>query len=270
VIPASGLRAVHVSLLCADPDSPWLFTKLNLDVAIPPQPSSASIPNTPNVKTNNIFSDASSTTYALYPNIVLPIATPPGQSDIGLSLPYVADPSSCSNGMGYGSSEINAAVPAGANNLPTSTVSPMEPPADSATGSTMPHPVGLVPRSTTCLVRVPRSAPNTSISMLHIHVLATYCYPASLAKKSCDDGYTMTLLESKNVHRDVTRNFYELSVLAQARWRMLAPEGESSMGLPGGCSGGRMSGNPILPMHLAIVDIMGQVTDGADGIEIDS
>jgi len=103
--------------------------------------------------------------------------------------------------------------------------------------------------------------------MLHIHVLATFCYPASLAKKSREDGYTMTLLELKNVHRDVTRNFYELSVLAQARWRMSAPEGESSMDF---LSGGRMSGNPILPMHLAIVDIMGQVTDGADGIEIDS
>jgi len=103
--------------------------------------------------------------------------------------------------------------------------------------------------------------------MLHIHVLATFCYPASFSKKSNEDGYTTTLLELKNVHRDVTRNFYELSVLAQARWRMSAPEGENSMGLP---SGGRMSGNPILPMHLAIVDIMGQVTDGADGIEIDS
>lgn len=267
MIPTSRLKAVHVSLLCADPDSPWLFTKLNLDVATSHQPPSASIPTTPNVKTNNIFSDASSTTYALYPNIVLPIATPPSQSDIGLSLPYVADPSSYSSGMGDGSSEINAAGPAGANVLSTSTVSPIELPADSATGSTMPHPVGLVPRSTTCLVRVPRSAPNTSISMLHIHVLAAFWYPASLVKKSHEDGYTMTLLELKNVHRDVTRNFYELSVLAQARWRMSAPQSESSMGF---LSGGRMSGNPILPMHLAIVDIMGQVTGGADGIEIDS
>ena len=262
MIPTSGLAAVHVSLMCADPDSPWLFTKLNSDVAISYQPSPDSIP-TPNAKTT-IFSDASSTTYALYPNILLPITTPPTQSDIGLSLPYVADPSSGSSGMGDGDSEINTAVvSAGTNVLSTSPVSPTESSMNSATESTTPHPVGLVPRSTTCLVRIPRSAPNTSISMLHIHVLATYCYPATLARKSGKsggDGHAMTL-ELKTVHMDVTKNFYELSVLAQARW---------SMGVASGCSGGRISGNPILPMHLGIVDIMGRVTDGANGVGIDS
>ena len=99
--------------------------------------------------------------------------------------------------------------------------------------------------------------------MLHIHVLATYCYPATLARKSGKsggDGHAMTL-ELKTVHMDVTKNFYELSVLAQARW---------SMGVASGCSGGRISGNPILPMHLGIVDIMGRVTDGANGVGIDS
>ncbi|KAF5363636.1 hypothetical protein D9756_000913 [Leucocoprinus leucothites] len=294
-LPTSGLGAVHVSLVCADPDSPWLFTKFNpKDLGAVPhqQPSSTTnhkhqgaTSTSSNTAKNNIFSDASSTTYALYPNIVLPMATPPTQSDIRLTLPYVADPSSISNGMGDGDSESAATSPTAVSvGVPNSTTTPVSPSTgDSspvASGSTMPHPVGLTPRSTTCLVRVPRAAPMTSISMLHIHVLATYCYPASLVRKS-SSANTTAPLELRNVHGDVTRNFYELSVLAQARWRMSAPEVGSGGGtgvVAGGCFGNGagagvgsgMGVNPILPMHLAMVDIMGQVTDGVDGVEIDS
>lgn len=81
------------------------------------------------------------------------------------------------------------------------------------------------------------------------------------------------MLELKTVHADVTRNFYELSVLAQARWKMAVSEAGSGTGVISSSfkSGGqRGCVNPILPMHLAMVDIMGQVTDGADGVEIDS
>jgi mediator of RNA polymerase II transcription subunit 13 len=125
-------------------------------------------------------------------------------------------------------------------------------------------------------------APLTSISMLHIHVLATYCYPASLVKKPSSSSSSSNVLELKTVHEDVTKNFYELSVLAQARWKMAASEVGSStgvvpsrngVGVGAGAGAGPLSGesvNPILPMHLAMVDVMGQVADGAEGVEIDS
>ncbi|KXN84196.1 Mediator of RNA polymerase II transcription subunit 13 [Leucoagaricus sp. SymC.cos] len=213
VIPTSGPGSVHVSLICADPDSSWLFTKLSPD--LPHHQPGTNTSKSPPPK-HSIFSDASSMTYALFPTTVLPIATPPTQSDLGL----------------------------------------------------IPHPVGLVPRSTTCLVRVPRSAPLTSISMLHIHVLSTRCSPPLLAKKT-------SAVELKTIHADVTKNFYELSVLAHSRWKISAPEPGSSTGSTSSSNlglgiGSRTGVNPILPIHLAMVDIMGQVTDGADGVEIDS
>jgi mediator of RNA polymerase II transcription subunit 13 len=92
------------------------------------------------------------------------------------------------------------------------------------------------------------------------------------------------MLDSKVILADVTHNFYELSVLAQLQWKLSGTDGVATNG--GGSGGGSRSGgggggdggdarfktgaNPILPVHLAMVDIMGQVTDGADCTEIDS
>lgn len=95
-----------------------------------------------------------------------------------------------------------------------------------------------------------------------------YCHPASLVKRS-------PALDPKIIHADVTKNFYELSVLAQSRWKMAAPEAGSSTGTAStGCgnagNGSRTNVDPILPIHLAMVDIMSRVVDGADSVEIDS
>ncbi|KAF9446731.1 hypothetical protein P691DRAFT_761374 [Macrolepiota fuliginosa MF-IS2] len=262
VLPTSGLGSVHVSLICADPDSNWMFTKL--DTSSPPQQSSSSKSSS---NKHVVFSDISSTTYALFPSVTLPVAVPPTHSDLGLSLPYVADPSSVASGLCDGDPESVATSPASTTiTASTATAIPISPslPTTASLYGSMPHPIGLLPQSTTCLIRVPCSSPLTSISTLHIHLLSTHCHPPWLVKKSAT-------LDPGTVHADVTKNFYELSVLAQSRWKMAAPStgttGHGSWNVGGDSRAGV---NPILPLHLAMVEIMSRVTDGADSVEIDS
>lgn len=252
---------MHISLTCADPDSPWTLTQL--DSIFPNRPTSKSPSNK-----HTVFSDISSTTYALSPSVTLPIAIPPRQADLGLSLPYVVD-SSGAGGLNDADVEGEATSPT-STTIPTPTTAsvptPLLSPLPALTIGSLPHPVGLLPKSTTCLIRVPRSQP-AFITMLHIHLLWTYCYPPSLIKRS-------DMLDPVTVHADVTKNFHELSVLAQSRWKMSAPGAGSGIGIADSGSGnvGRASRtdvNPILPLHLAMVELMSRITEGVDGAEID-
>ena len=93
----------------------------------------------------------------------------------------------------------------------------------------------LRPLHTTTLVRVPGDAGFTSIAMLHLHELhATRSHRSSLA-----------LAESDNTLRDVCRNYHELSVLARSRW---------------------MRANPILPFHLAALEIVDRALRGSSSL----
>lgn len=64
---------------------------------------------------------------------------------------------------------------------------------------------------------------------------------------------TTTTDEVSKLHADITQNFHELAVLARARWRL--------------------SLNPLLPFHLAAVEVMRMALDcdrdrdGWDGVE---
>jgi mediator of RNA polymerase II transcription subunit 13 len=253
-------HSVDVSLLCVNPDSPWLFTKFDTAV-FSSQPDNSN--KTP------VYSDVSSTTYSASLNIVLPIATPPSQHDIGISLPYVADPSSPNND----------GEPDSTNSSSTMTTPTTPPPVTPTT----PRKTGLLPRLTSCLIRVPCSAPLTSISMLNIHLLSTYS-SSSLREEDYNmhNNNKSDMLDLKVILADVTQNFYELSVLAQLQWKLSGADGVATNGGSGGSGsrgGGGGSGgsdarfktgaNPILPVHLAMVDIMGQVTDDADCTEFD-
>lgn len=257
-------RSVHISLFCVDPDTPWLFTKFDTTMF-----GSRSDDN----KHNTVFSDISSTTYAVNLNIVLPIAIPPSQLDIGISLPYVADPSGTNNDGDPESTDSPPATAIHSNTPPT-------------VPSSIPSKIGLMPKSTSCLIRVPRSAPLTSITMLHIHLLSTYS--TSLREEDNNNNNNNNnsnnngnnsktdMLDPGVILSDVTHNFYELSVLAQLQWKLSGTDGGGGGGGDGRSGGGggdarfRTGANPILPVHLAMVDVMGQVTDGADCTEIDS
>jgi mediator of RNA polymerase II transcription subunit 13 len=109
---------------------------------------------------------------------------------------------------------------------------------DGSSGGTTSHPSHspyerhhLRPLRTTTLVRVPGDAGFTSIAMLHLHQLhTTRSHRSSLA------------LSDSETLRDVCRNYHELSVLAQSRW---------------------MRANPILPFHLAALEIMDRALKGS-------
>lgn len=94
--------------------------------------------------------------------------------------------------------------------------------------------VPLLPISSSALIRAPASGGYNSISMLQIHLLHTTRSPHS----SLDTPDSET-------HRDITRNFYELSVLAAERWKFDRE-------------------HAILPMHLGAVQVMANIIGRAD------
>lgn len=94
--------------------------------------------------------------------------------------------------------------------------------------------VPLLPISSSALIRAPASGSYNSISMLQIHLLHTTRSPHS----SLDTPDSET-------HRDITRNFYELSVLAAERWKFDRE-------------------HAILPMHLGAVQVMANIIGRTD------
>jgi len=88
------------------------------------------------------------------------------------------------------------------------------------------------PLSTTLLVRLTPDGPiTTNVSTTHVHLLYTVKAPSC----SLDPGS----LPEKQTHEDLTRSFYELSVLARERWHL------DSRGA-----------HPSLPFHLAALEVM--------------
>ncbi len=74
--------------------------------------------------------------------------------------------------------------------------------------------------------------------MLHLHVLGSV------------QSQHSTAVADKDVLRDVATNYYDLSVLTRERWKL--------------------SANPILPFHLAALEVMQFALDKGDAIVVDA
>jgi mediator of RNA polymerase II transcription subunit 13 len=83
----------------------------------------------------------------------------------------------------------------------------------------------ILPLSSTTLIRNSANRGYSSISMLHIHLL-------HIAKSP---GSSLTIPDAQT-HKEITRNYHELAVLAAARWQLHA--------------------NAILPFHLGALEVM--------------
>lgn len=94
--------------------------------------------------------------------------------------------------------------------------------------------LGVLPIATSTLVHVPSQMDYTCISMLHLHFLY-------LSRSS----RSTSTLGNEDIQQEVTRNFYELKVLAQARWGPL--------------------GSHDLPLHIAALEVMLTTLDDPDG-----
>ncbi|KAF8171817.1 hypothetical protein BJ912DRAFT_994983, partial [Pholiota molesta] len=178
-------------------------------VCVVPDASCCSAPGPPSrsassSKQTYVYTDVSSITYAVFPTTRIPISVPPTQSDLGLAQSLIHEP----------------ATPASfSHHLP-------------------PH--------TSLLIRVPHPASpsSSSTTTTAVHLLRTFhshSYTHSLqastpsAAQVSADG---VLLD------ELTRNYYELAVLARARWRL---DG--------------VGGHQGLPFHLAAVDAVRMALD---------
>lgn len=119
--------------------------------------------------------------------------------------------------------------------LPTSSSAPelsfIPSTQDAPLSSTLP----LLPLSSTALIRSPADGGYTAISTLHIHLLYTLRSPHS----SLD-------IPDSETHREITHNFYELSVLAAARWKL------------------DTHADAVLPLHLSALQVMCHVLGRGD------
>jgi mediator of RNA polymerase II transcription subunit 13, fungi type len=92
--------------------------------------------------------------------------------------------------------------------------------------------LSVLPLSTTKLIRVPNGMGHSAISMLDVHLLHTVHSP-----------FSSLTIPDRETHADITRNYHELSVLADYRWKL--------------------NENPLLPFHLAALDAMDRALDSA-------
>ena len=195
-------------------------------------PSARSSPSSP--KHHSLFTDVSATTYALFPSNRMTIPLPPSHTDLGLSQSFIPEPALTSlPSSPTPQPAINPTTDTVAQSM--STVSPPTIISDnySVDSCSRPYPITLMPLSTTTLIRVPASSSLASIRMTHIHLLCTfhsYSYTHSSQVSSCP------VPDDQQLHRDITRNYHELAVLAKVRWKL--------------------DGNSVLPFHLAAVDAM--------------
>jgi mediator of RNA polymerase II transcription subunit 13, fungi type len=88
----------------------------------------------------------------------------------------------------------------------------------------------LLPISSTVLIRT--SSSSSAPTMLYLHLLYTIQSPSSSLS-----------IPDMDTHRDITRNYHELTVLSSLRWQLGASEREG------------------LPLHLAAVEVMREALD---------
>ncbi|TCD69177.1 hypothetical protein EIP91_008473 [Steccherinum ochraceum] len=94
--------------------------------------------------------------------------------------------------------------------------------------------LGMLPVATSTMVHIPSQMDHTAITMLHLHFLYLSQSSRSTSKLGIEE-----------IRREVSRNLFELKVLAQARW--------------GPC------GSHNLPLHLAVLEVMLTTLDEPEG-----
>ncbi|KAG6836869.1 hypothetical protein H0H93_002112 [Arthromyces matolae] len=202
-----SLRVSSITLLSVDSGTPWTFYSTSSQ---PPTSPPSKTHNTPRATSSskshpqNLFTDVTTTIFATSPYNSLPQSYAPSFTELGLFLSHVPEHSRQDQGL----------------------------------VSTLPHPLPLLPQSSTTLICVPANSSPTAFSMLHLHLLHITRPLASTASKE----------DISSLHSAITHNFHELAILARARWRLNV--------------------NPILPFHLAAVEAM-RIALGRDQYGID-
>ncbi|KAG6890760.1 hypothetical protein C0992_012732 [Termitomyces sp. T32_za158] len=214
----SNSRALRVSsftVLSVEPDAPWTFISTRRKISATKSPpikvqNLSRSSSSAKLQPRNIFTDITMTVFATSPYDSIPQSYPPSFADLGIFLSHVPE-------------HVGASDTSGSEKSHT---------------PSLPHPLPLLPRSSTTLICIPTAPSPTSISMLHLHLLHNV-RPL---------GSTSSAQDISCLHTAITHNFHELAVLARARWRLHV--------------------NPALPLHLAAVDAI-RIALGRDQYGID-
>jgi mediator of RNA polymerase II transcription subunit 13 len=218
---------LHHSLVCVIPDTPWFFLPSKQSPLNPIRSSPSS------TKHSVIFTDISSTTYAIFPKVRLPISVSPSHSHLVSMQSFIPEPP-------ISHPNIASPYPQPIQTSNTDCSQPAKPPSSLSRlhSETDRRALPLLPHSSSILIRIPHlhdSATASNNSMIHIHLLRTYhsaCNPPPIPSQTAS-----AILDDKQLLEDVTRNYYELSVLSKARWNL---DG--------------VGGHKGLPFHLAATD----------------
>ncbi|KAG6885784.1 hypothetical protein C0993_009889 [Termitomyces sp. T159_Od127] len=210
-----ALRVSSFTVLSVEPDAPWTFISTRPKTPVTKSPPTkvhnlSRTSSSAKVQPRNIFTDITMTVFATSPYNSIPQSYPPSLANLGVFLSHVPE-------------DVGQSATSGFEESP--------PPS-------LPHPLPLLPRSSTTLICIPATPSPTSISMLHLHLLHNVRSPGSISSAQ----------DMSSLHTAITHNFHELAVLARARWRLHV--------------------NPVLPLHLAAVEAM-RIALGRDQYGID-
>ncbi|KJA21672.1 hypothetical protein HYPSUDRAFT_87898 [Hypholoma sublateritium FD-334 SS-4] len=234
---------LHHTLVCVVPDAAWSFipskSSTTATLLLDHSRAGSQVRSVSASKQTPVYTDVSAMTYVIFPTHRIPISIPPSQSDLSLSLSLVPEPTSPAFSSPY------SPQPYPHPSVPDTLYPPVQrvhTPAASSSANLVPspavppHPITILPPYTALLIRVPHAASTSVVCTTAVHLLRTFhsaAQPHALAPP--DDR---TLLD------EVSRNYYELAVLAAVRMRL---DG--------------VGGHRGLPLHLAAVDAMRMALD---------
>lgn len=231
VVTSREQPPLHHTLACVVPDAPWSIISAKSMVASLHSRTNSSGRSPSSSKQQTIFTDITSSTYAIFPKNYIPISIPPSHNDLGLSQSIIPEPST-----------PVISSPSSPVSQPSTTSTPLNPPTTHPCTypepSSLPHPITILPQHSSILIRVPHAASSSAITMTQIHLLHTShstSYTQSLQATSSSQ-----VPDNAQLLADVTHNFHELAVLSKVRFKL---------DVMGGANRG-------LPFHLAAVDAM--------------
>ncbi|KAF9534436.1 mediator complex subunit 13 C-terminal-domain-containing protein [Crepidotus variabilis] len=222
---------LHHTIVCVIPDAPWFYVTPQQNIVHNPRPQYFKNSSSKHI---SLFSDRSSTTFAVFARNRLPIPIPPSQSDLCISHTLIPEPS----GKIF--------------SLPSPAVqsSSTQPDAQSVHDSTYvaspAHSLSILPQFTSVLTHCSHdySTKTSTAAMTQIHLLGTYHSTSYTHSAQSLPGSTSAVPPDEQLLADITRNFHELAVLSRLRWQL-----------------DRHGVHKGLPFHLAATDVIRTALD---------
>jgi len=209
-------------------DAPWSFIpSKHISMVSNTRPTSGRTSSSS--KQQLVFTDMSSTTYAVITKNRIPISIPSGHLDLGLSQSLIPE--------SLGSNSLLASLSSQSTPLVSDQLSCY---SDNSASVSL-HPITLLPQSTSTLIHIPHQTSTTRsccISMMQIHLMQTYHSISYAESLQSQPPSSLQVSDYNQLLLDVTQSYYDLAVLSKVRYGL-----DNISGLQQG-----------LPFHLEAVD----------------